>query len=317
MNREDKPMLSTDEQIDHLISKGVKFEKISLEDARIYLKQNNNYFKLRAYRKNFPKHPGGVNVGKYINLDFSMLKDLSIIDMRLRYVLLQMALDVEHFSKVELLRAIEESDDDGYQIVEDYFSALKEFDRANKSQRYDHLKNELKRNANNPYCGGIITKYDGCFPVWAFVEIIPLGSFIHFFKFCADKFGRKDLEDHFFLLLTIKELRNAAAHSNCILHNMGAKDCTFRPSYAMTKELKDISKATRNNQLKNARMQQIATLLYAHSQIVVSEGVHVHTRDMLFDMINRMYYHSEYYLDNSTIMSSFEFFAKIVDIFFG
>lgn len=36
-----KPMLSTDDQIKHLISKGVKFEKISVEDAAIYLRENN------------------------------------------------------------------------------------------------------------------------------------------------------------------------------------------------------------------------------------------------------------------------------------
>ena len=103
MSKNAKPILNSQEQIDHLINKGVVFDLISTEEAKLYLDKNNNYFKLRAYRKNFPKHPDGSNKDKYINLDFAMLKDLAIIDMRLRYVLLHMALDIEHFSKVKLL----------------------------------------------------------------------------------------------------------------------------------------------------------------------------------------------------------------------
>lgn len=38
-------------------------------------RKNNNYFKLRAYRKNFEKYVGGAKNGQYINLDFAMLKD--------------------------------------------------------------------------------------------------------------------------------------------------------------------------------------------------------------------------------------------------
>ena len=87
-----KPMLDTDGQIDHLRSKGVSFRYMSESDARNYLEQNNNYFRLRAYRKNFDKHPDGIRKGNYIDLDFAMLVDLSVIDMRLRYVLLQLVL---------------------------------------------------------------------------------------------------------------------------------------------------------------------------------------------------------------------------------
>ena len=317
MNRADKPMLNTDEQIKHLISKGVKFEKISVEEAREYLRENNNYFKLRAYRKNFPKHPGGADKGKYIDLDFAMLKDLAIIDMRLRYALIQMALDIEHFAKVKLLKAVEGSDDDGYQIVSDYFEDLQNKDDENDTQYYKKLEAELHRNLKNPYCGGIIKKYDGCYSVWAFVEIISFGTLIHFYGFCADRLGRQDLKDIFYLLRTIKELRNAAAHSNCILHDMGAKDSRYDPNYNITKALKDISKTTRRTNLRNERMRQITYMLYTHSIIVTSEGVHNHTRDMLFELVNRMYRNIGYYFDNQTIESSFGFFAKIVDIFFA
>ncbi len=41
-----KPMLSVEEQIQHLKDKGVRFEKMDEDSAREYLTEHNNYFKL-------------------------------------------------------------------------------------------------------------------------------------------------------------------------------------------------------------------------------------------------------------------------------
>lgn len=317
MKRKVKPKLNTENQIKHLISKGVRFELISVEDATTYLRRNNTYFKLRAYRKNFSKHPDGDHKGEYINLDFAKLKDLSIIDMRMRYVFLQMALDIEHFAKVRLLRVIEDSDDDGYQIVDDYYKSLKLFDASNGSHRYDLLQKELSCKLNNPYCGGIIEKYDGCYPAWAFVEIISLGTMIHFFRFCADKLEDKILKDEYYLLITIKEIRNAAAHSNCIIHDMGTKDSRHKTNYSVLRALKGISKATKHSQLGNERMRQMITLLYAHTVFVDSEGVHKRTKGILDEIIERMYQHTDYYSENENILKAFDFVKKSVDILFA
>ena len=97
-----KPWLTPEQQIEHLERKGVAFSLMSKQDALDYLKHNNNYFRLRSYRCGFDKVVGGPNDGRYIGLDFAMLKDLSIIDYELRRVLLPMTIDIEHFSKVEL-----------------------------------------------------------------------------------------------------------------------------------------------------------------------------------------------------------------------
>lgn len=317
MSSQDRPILSTDEQISHLLSKGVKFDITSIEDAKIYLSQNNNYFKLRAYRKNFPKHPGGDLEGQYIDLDFAMLKDLAIIDMRLRYTIIHLALDVEHFAKVKLLNAIEQSDEDGYQIVLDYMQQLEDDDAINNTRRKDTLDKELQRNLDNPYCGGIIANYNGDYPVWAFVEIIPLGSFVHFYGFCAKRLNRKDLTDDFYLLSAIKKLRNAAAHNNCLIHDMGAKDSKHTTNYKVLQALSGISKSTRDIKLQNVRTQQIVTLLYAHSVIVTSPGVKEYERGQLQEIVERMYRHIDYYSGNDVIVTNFSFFKKVVDILYS
>lgn len=100
-----KPWLTASEQIDHLKSRGVHFSLMSEDDARAYLEKNSNYFRLRAYRLGFPKVEEGARKGEYANLDFKMLVDLSIVDMLLRYEMLPLTLDVEHFAKVKLFKA--------------------------------------------------------------------------------------------------------------------------------------------------------------------------------------------------------------------
>lgn len=316
METKERPILNVDQQIEHLRSKGIKFEKISEQEAKRYLQENNNYFKLRAYRKNFPKHPDGPLAGQYIDLDFAMLKDLAIIDMHLRYVLIHLALDVEHFAKIKLLRMVEESGEDGYQIVMDYMDDLKQRDEKKDTHRLDALKQELLRNLDNPYCGGIVSKYDGHYPVWAFLEIIPLGTLIHFYGFCADQLGDKRMKNEFYLLRGVKELRNAAAHSNCIIHDMGARDSQYKTNYGVLNALHSISKETRNRRLSNARMQQVVTLLYAHSILVTSQGVHDMEGQALHELSERMLRHSDYYANNELILSNFKFLQKVIDIFF-
>lgn len=50
-----KPKLSYPEQVQHLEQKGVSFALMSKRQALIYLRDNNNFFKLSSYRKNFNK----------------------------------------------------------------------------------------------------------------------------------------------------------------------------------------------------------------------------------------------------------------------
>ena len=50
-----KPKLSYSQQIDHLKQKGVQFTEMSEDEALHYLQYNNDFFKLKSYRKNFNK----------------------------------------------------------------------------------------------------------------------------------------------------------------------------------------------------------------------------------------------------------------------
>ncbi|SEQ18757.1 Abortive infection bacteriophage resistance protein [Lachnospiraceae bacterium NE2001] len=308
----DKPILSIDDQIIYLKEKGVKFAIMDETFAKEYLRHNNNYFKLTAYRKNYDKHPDGKNADKYINLDFGYLVDISVIDMLLRYRIVHMALDIEHHTKLKLLRKIEEKSEDGYSVVRDYIDSLDEHQK-------DIYDSEINRNKGNVYCGDIIDKYDGEYPIWAFIEIIPFGRLVAFYGFCADRFADRKMKDDFYRLLTCKEIRNAAAHSNCILNDLRSKTAKHRTSDDVTKALMKINgmnKNFRKNRMSNARIQQIVTLLYTHKMMVTSSGISTTESEKVQEVMERAYKHIDYYKGNIKIKNTLDFLKMVVDSWF-
>lgn len=307
-----KPKLSTKEQIDRLTSKGIRFDITSESEAINYLSKNSNYFKLTAYRKSFAKHPDGKLKGQYIDLDFEWLKDLSIIDMRLRYALMHMALDVEHFSKVRLLKVIEDSDENGYKVVNSFLDSL-------SMDQHDAIMRELDKVKGNPYCGDIIAKYDNDFPVWAFIEIITFGWFISFYRYCAEEvFEDRRLLNEAYLLLASKDLRNAVAHNNCLINNLLPNTIKHKTNFGVSNALGQIgiTKSIRESKMSNVRVQQIVTLLYTHKKLVSSMGIYEHQCEMLDYTVQRMFRNINYYSSNETILTTFNFLKKVIDKWF-
>lgn len=305
----DKPMLTTEEQIIHLKEKNVSFNLYSEHDAYEYLQYNNNYFKLASYRKNYDKYHEGVNTGKYIALDFGYLRDLAIIDMRLRYVLIQMSLDIEHYAKMQILRSAEQHHEDGYQICEDFILSL-------VKQQQDSLNQELSRNISSIYCHDLYEKYHNHFPVWAFLEIISFGRLISFYGFCSTRYNDKHMRSQYFMLKECKGVRNAAAHSSCILNDLhlGTANRKSHPLIMLSlSNVPDLPKASRIKRMSCARIQQLVTLLYMHNDIVTSDGVHEKAASLLNDFVQRMMRHYDYYESNILIKTTFDFLNKIID----
>ena len=101
-----------------------------------------------------------------------------------------------------------------------------------------------------------------------------------------------------------------------ILHDMGACDRRHTPDNGMIQKFRAIPRETRNKRLANERMRQLCTLLYAHSKIVTSEGVHKHTKTMLEEIKRRLFENEMYYKGNPMITGCFSFLQKAIDICF-
>ena len=171
-------------------TKGITFKNTTEEAVKKYLRQTNNYYRFASYRKNYDKYQKGENKGKYINLDFSYLTELSTIDMHLRFLIIKMCLDIEHDLKVQVLTHISENnDEDGYDIVTDFISKNPYLEQEICNKRYATYVGELinknfdfKTVVDNNGKESVVISNNKC-PVWAFMEIIGFGDFICFYDY--------------------------------------------------------------------------------------------------------------------------------------
>lgn len=316
-----KPKLNTRGLIERLKSNGVKFEWTSEEKAIEYLEKNNNYFKLAAYRKNFIKEPlVGYKAPQYINLDFGHLRALAVADMRLRYIMMHMCADVEHALKVRLISEItENTSEDGYSIVDEYRNSLPE-------DILKQVENELSRTAVAPYCCDLFHKYNGQYPIWAFAEIVPFGRLLDIYKFYCEKYQLQQGLDLCYVLMEVRQLRNAVAHNNCIINDLrpipfmktkkNGSSQQLLPRTCVSQGLGklDISKMQRKKRMTNARMCQVVTLLYAHKELVLSVKVKEHRYAELHELVDlELTKHKEHFMNNDLLLSNYSFFKKVVD----
>lgn len=77
-------------------------------------------------------------------------------------------------------------------------------------------------------------------PIWVFIEMLSFGSFIRFYKYCADTFKDKPMQDEFYLFLTVKKIRNASAHNNCLINDLSIKTHNYNVNYKLKKSLSGI-----------------------------------------------------------------------------
>lgn len=311
------PKKTPEELVNDMKAKNVRFEIKSESEIVEYLKSHNNYFRTASYRKNYEKFSAGPNKGKYINLDFGYLTELATIDMHLRYMVLKMCLDLEHSLKVSLLSDITINDDeDGYSIVEDFL-------RKNK-----FILNNIFLKSRSTYVGDLIDKYfvfkldelnqidlDAtviCCPVWALMEIISFGDFTKFYSMYYEAYPNGT--DYTSILNSVKSLRNACAHNNCLIHNL--RKGSSRPTEKISQfiaSIPSISKSERKHTLSVRVVYELTALVFLYSAVTF-EPVKKKRLFELSDLINkRMTEHADYFEKQDIIQSSYRFLKKVVD----
>lgn len=315
-NEHRKPMLTVVQQIEHLKSKGVKFELCSEEEAADYLANYNNYLRTASYRKLYPIQDQGPYKGEYLGLDFEHLKTLSSLDKDLRIYLLQIAIDIEHFARIKLLNLCVKHNEDGYQIVQDFLSQL------NRTGR-----NYLRRNLENrssfgkgfdEYSGNLIAHYyQNGLPIWVLTESIEFGSFNSLYLFCSKRWSNEVMKQEHYILKSVQHLRNACAHNSCILNGInGTNRPPTQTSLLLTAELnkRGVTRSkTRRARLSNLRTLQITSLLYADNLFCGSTHSFERHIDELYRFREKYHEVAKLFDKNNVITSFFEFFFKLID----
>ncbi|MFZ3172990.1 MAG: Abi family protein [Carboxydocellales bacterium] len=203
-----KAKLSIGDQINYMKdTNGIKFNIVDEEKAKAFLVNNNYYFKLKSYAKNYDKYVTGANSGKYINLEFVYLQELSTIDMYLRKFIIKMTLDIEHFLKTQLLRDFVDNDkEDGYAFVKEFL------------QEYHIVERNINDKSKHSICSDLVLKYKVNFAIWNIVEVLSFGDFIKLYEMYYKKYKTAGSINNY--LWSVKFLRNAAAHNNCLINSL-------------------------------------------------------------------------------------------------
>lgn len=299
-----KPKKSASYLVKDMKVRGIDFEDYTDKEAITYLNEKNYYMKFAAYRKNYQKFNEGLKKGQYRNLKFKYLVELSTIDMHLRYLILKMCLDIEHSLCIRLLNLIEENtQEDGYRIIDEY--------KTKYPKQYHDMIGRLNRMRSTSVAHDLISKHHPDYPIWILIELISFGELL---KFCSlyEELYNESVYDRK-ILNNIRDIRNAAAHSNCLINDLGMRN---RPkgTYSISSindfllSIEKISKNTRTKKMRNKTIDCFISLIYGYNDIVMSTEVRYHRFLELIDLFdNRMKRNKEYFKHNDLITSTYNF----------
>ncbi len=306
--------LSIDEQIEDLKEKGVKFALTTEKDAKSFLRYNNYYFRLKSYASNYDIYRSGENAGKYINLDFAFIQELSSLDMYLRKIIVHMCLDIEHFLKTRFIYDVTSNpDEDGFKIVKDYVS-----------NNFETLA-QLYANDSGA-TGDLIRKIhesEGSVPVWKFVEVLSFGRFTELYTRYYQTYGTSKKKNYIPYLGAIKYLRNAAAHNTCLLNSIRKP---YSRKIKKTKKIMEristintLTTSDKSNKMENPVIHDFVVLLFVYNDILnypANRDFRKRGMDELIDFLDNIVLRNnnkEWFKNNTSLKETYYFIKKIVD----
>ncbi|MCZ3622317.1 Abi family protein [Lactobacillus mulieris] len=281
-----------------MLEKGITFNYMTVSQAKKVL-DRNYYFNFASYRKLFHKDANG----KYIDLDFAFLQDLSAFDIQLREFLLDLTLDVERFAKGTINSVVSKNPlEDGYKIVQDF--------KVSNTSSYNIFLNQLKCNS---YYRGIYKKYYKNMPVWTFLDFIPYGTLSRFLDFTIKREGcnTKKLQQIATHLKFCKNIRNAAAHGNPFLINI------FSPNELIDKPISSIISLASEigisrQDVRDEKVNDLVALFYLHKKIQDKDLID-RRLGQARELLKRLDRHKDWYSKNAEIQRFKLILSKLVD----
>lgn len=325
INRTDKPKLTSNQLVSKLKNdKGVTFKYVDEQYAEKFLHDRNNYMRTASYRKNYVKYTKGLNKGKYINLDFGYLKELSILDMHLRDIIVRMCIDIEHDLKVKLVNDVEsDATENGYDIVDRFLN------------KYSYIKdNKLAATASSPYTCGLASKYFvinkvkniktgkmenviqtvDC-PIWVIVELLTFGDFMRLYDFYYSAKGNVPVS--YKVLNLVRNLRNGCAHNNCILADLTPRSSVPPVEVATAvSQISTIKSNQRKKKMSSRVVMEFVSMLYVYN-LVVSQKVKFHRiQEFKIFWNGRMIEKKAFFKTNDLLVGTYDFIKKVVEAWF-
>lgn len=291
-----------DGQIQQMKSKGITFNMIDEKKAKEFLTNHTYYFRLKFYARNYNKYTTGEKLGKYAQLDFAYLKELSLLDVYVRRALFPIVIDVEHYMKISLLASLEKNKrEDGYKIVSDLF------------KKHPWLAREIERQ-KAPYTAGLINKYKDNFAVWNIIEVLTFTNLIVLYDFYYERYNQKHVEPNYFY--SVRNIRNSIAHNNCLMHDLRAENGEQQEKdehiCQIVAEIPGIGASMRNTKLSVPFLYDFVTMLEVFDKIVTSKKEKIKQLELLYLVVNnRFSRHIDYFETNPVVKTALDFMMKV------
>ena len=283
---------------------GITFNLKSEEEAAVFLAKHNYFFRLKQYADFGEK----TKSGKFINVDFGQMVELSTVDMFLRKLILKMTLDFEHYLKVKIINDSQENPaDDGYAVVESFLET---------HNRVRHLIENLN-NSSNFYNRQVFDKYKEKTSVWSIVEMLGFSDFIDFYAHYYQYFHLKcEYTPHF---ESVRRLRNAAAHNTCMISNLKPQSW-FKSDIEINFELLganlEVGNGVISSCLKVPVLNDFAVMLSNYVKLISSPKIKEKTLEEMQEFFNgRMILHKDYFENVNEIKNAYHFAKDVLDYF--
>lgn len=292
-----KPALTVQQQIDFLKQRGVLFNLVDEPEAEQYLTDNTYFFKIKSYLANYKnQNAGAKNGATYAPSEFAYLKELSLIDLALSRLVLSMASNVEHAMKISL----------NHDLMSSTKPQLAE-------QCVRNIGKKLKKQSS------LYTRdlYEACdrrahFCIWELWELLGFNDQIRLYleyQKLADLKSKKEREGENSILFSTRMMRNAAAHGNCLLANVGLSlvnppsrnNANLAVTHAALKMCKITEKEKRKKAGRTQRLldtvvvSNFAGVLVSHRLFVKSDDIIKHTIQRLDEFTDRVKRNEEQY----------------------
>lgn len=283
---------------------GITFNLKSEEEASVFLAKHNYFFRLKQYADFGEK----TKSGKFTNVDFGQIVELSTVDMFLRKLILKMTLDFEHYLKVKIINDSQENPaDDGYAVVENFL------------ETHNRVRNLIENlnNSSNFYNRQVFEKYKEIPSVWSIVEMLGFSDFIDFYAHYYQYFHLKcEYTPHFD---SVRRLRNAAAHNTCMISNLKPQNW-FKSDIEINFELLgaklEVGNGVISSCLKVPVLNDFAVMLSNYVKLISSPKIKEKTLEEMQNFFNgRMILHKDYFENVNEIKNAYHFAKAVLDFY--
>ena len=290
--------------VDKLKDKNVKFNKIDEKTAELITQNEFSQYRLLCLSNVFDKYTKTENAGKYINLDFAQLYYLSKLDEKLSHILIQICLELELKMKTLLICDANKLGVSNAFLV-DYIKDDFEF----LSQSYLQELNCILESAEKGYDG---------FALERFLDIAMFGTFEKIVRAFYKRYSGQLMEEKIGIydgyLISIHNLRNKVAHNIPLLGDLHIKGKAFNSRLSAYLVKSGIKNKTLHTNLSREVEYDIVNVLYFYCCIQDRKRIITIYRQ-LKEFCRECKQYAKYLINNSILVSTFNFFERIIKIF--